>query len=494
MKRDYSGSSLHSFESCVSEAPRRTLRLGLLATKGYVAILAGTATICAIVYVYYHPLWDMAKRWWITSGQYINSEWWIIHYGSIPVVAAIVGWGTNAIAISMTFYPLEFIGCCRSCQLYGMPICGWQGIIPSNCKRMADGAVEKLTTQMFNARDAVNRLDSARIATELRPALEQLTIKIVDTIALEYAPRTWAQLPPSVKLELQRKCLEKSSDAITVMMGEAHSDISSLFDLREILVDLLVRDKQLVNEIFLKMAGKEYEFIRVSGLYLGFIFGLGQMALWSQCHYWWILPFAGFLVGYLTNFVALKCIFKPVHPYYICGFKVQGLFIKRQKEVAAVYAHMFSSTVLNAENLLQGMINSSSSDALFEVLDENVKQGIDSVAKQVMLSRRVAKVVIGPEQYIAMKGRVCQLIRADITSFFPYVTPSLNEAMDVRATLEQAMGGLSYEDFANLMLPAFREGELKLIIIGGVLGAAVGMAQAVVQVPHQLGLPARVFW
>ena len=48
---------------------------------------------------------------------------------SIPVIGAIVGWGTNVVALKMTFYPLEFTGI--------SPYLGWQGIIPAKAESMA---------------------------------------------------------------------------------------------------------------------------------------------------------------------------------------------------------------------------------------------------------------------------------------------------------------------------------------------------------------------
>ena len=52
------------------------------------------------------------------------------------------------------------------------------------------------------------------------------------------------------------------------------------------------------------------------------------------------MPVAGFLVGYLTNFLALKMIFEPIFPVYVCGLKIQGLFLQRQQEVSAEFARV----------------------------------------------------------------------------------------------------------------------------------------------------------
>ena len=62
-----------------------------------------------------------------------NPEFW--KHLSIPVVAALVGWSTNWVAIRLTFQPLEFVGL--------RPYLGWQGIIPSKAGKMARIFVDK---------------------------------------------------------------------------------------------------------------------------------------------------------------------------------------------------------------------------------------------------------------------------------------------------------------------------------------------------------------
>jgi hypothetical protein len=57
----------------------------------------------------------------------------------------------------------------------------------------------------------------------------------------------------------------------------------------------------------------------------------------------WVLPTAGFAVGWFTNWIALKIIFQPIRPVRLCcGYELQGIFLKRQKEVSAVFARVVS--------------------------------------------------------------------------------------------------------------------------------------------------------
>jgi hypothetical protein len=48
----------------------------------------------------------------------------IVEFGSIPLVSVVFTYSHIWLALWMTFYPLEFFGCCK-------PYIGWQGIVPS---------------------------------------------------------------------------------------------------------------------------------------------------------------------------------------------------------------------------------------------------------------------------------------------------------------------------------------------------------------------------
>jgi uncharacterized membrane protein YheB (UPF0754 family) len=175
-----------------------------------------------------------------------------INYGSVPIVAALVGWGTNVVALQMTFYPLEFHGYLPNARVFGMPLFGWQGIIPSKCSKMAGMAVDLMTTRLIDVREVFSRLDPLRVAGELRGPLEALTPRILETLANEKAPDIWKRLPNTVKEEIAEQCLDDSPRAIAEMMDEIRSDITKVFDLRDMVVKMFEQDKQLTNDIFLK--------------------------------------------------------------------------------------------------------------------------------------------------------------------------------------------------------------------------------------------------
>src|SRR5690606_27819511 len=59
------------------------------------------------------------------------------------------------------------------------------------------------------------------------------------------------------------------------------------------------------------------------------------------------LPVIGGVIGYVTNFVAVRMIFRPRRPVRVFGMTFQGLVPRRQDELAAsigrtVREHLFS--------------------------------------------------------------------------------------------------------------------------------------------------------
>ena len=52
-------------------------------------------------------------------------------------------------------------------------------------------------------------------------------------------------------------------------------------------------------------------------------------AMWT----WIGVPLLGGVIGYVTNRIAVKMIFRPIKPVSVLGIKVQGLIGRRQREL-----------------------------------------------------------------------------------------------------------------------------------------------------------------
>lgn len=390
----------------------------------------------------------------------------LIMYISIPVTSAIVGWGTNVLALKMTFYPVEFFGI--------KPYLGWQGIIPSKAKKMAQISVDLWTTKLVDVKELFSQIKPEKVAEEMRPQFDRMAKEIMDEFMAQQMPDTWNRIPPSAKKIAYARISRDMPKVVTEIMAEVKENIEEVFDIKEMVINRLSQDKSLLNEIFLKCGREEFKFIERSGIYFGLLFGLVQMGVWYFYKEWWILPLFGLIVGYATNWLALKLIFQPVQPISILGMKFQGLFIKRQVEVSTEYASMLAHEIFTFDRIFAAIINGPSKQKFIDLVSKHAKAAIDDAAG---LSRPLIKFIGGDQNYENMKkiavNKTIKELPRSVKPVFSYA----ESAMDLNTVFRTKMINLSPPEFVGFLRPVFQEDELKLILIGAVLGMITGFVQ-----------------
>lgn len=391
------------------------------------------------------------------------TTWW--QYLIIPFIAGIVGWITNVIAIKMTFYPIEYFGI--------FPF-GWQGIIPSKARVMAGKSVDLLTTSLISVEERMNQIDAEEIAAQLQPVLEQMSIEIINEAMQKNMPIHWAAMGKRFRQKIYDNTIAEMPHAVEAMINEIKANIDDLLDIKKMVVETLVNNKALLNEMFLRCGREEFKFIERSGLYFGFLFGIVQMMVVIFYNPWWMLPVGGLLVGYLTNWLALKLIFEPKEPKRILWFTVQGLFIKRQPEVSEEYAQLVSRHIITSPKLYRAIIQGAGTDKLIDITYDQIS---DSVDKAVGINRSLIELTAGTKRYQAIKEiafrRVREVLPGKIKLTFRYT----ERALDIENTIRDRMRSLPPDEFEGVLRPAYQQDEWKLILTGAILGGLAGLAQ-----------------
>jgi hypothetical protein len=73
--------------------------------------------------------------------------------------------------------------------------------------------------------------------------------------------------------------------------------IDGVFDLKDVIVTNLVRDKELLNRIFREAGDREFAFIRRAGIGFGFLIGIVQMVAWAVFRLPLIMPVFGLVTA-----------------------------------------------------------------------------------------------------------------------------------------------------------------------------------------------------
>ncbi|NWN91062.1 DUF445 family protein [Marinobacter adhaerens] len=395
-----------------------------------------------------------------------NPELW--QYLSIPVIAAIIGWCTNWLAIKMTFFPLEFVG--------KPPWLGWQGIIPSKTGKMASISVDATISKIGTVREIFEQIDPRVLATHIVHSVDPRLEEYVDELMLREHPTFWENLPASARRIVYERVRRATPQLVDNLVGDVADNIEDLLDMKGMVVERLTTDKQLLNRTFLECGEAEFRFIVNSGFYFGFLFGLIQMTVWYFFQNWWVLPVFGLMVGWATNWIALNVIFRPLHAIKIGPFRIQGLFLKRQHEVAESFCHIVTHDILTVSNIINAILEGPSGDRARNMVKQHIKPLVDETAG---LGKALTQVAFGPTGFATMRHQVGE--KAIEISQQPFNDPvfEVDRARAVESIMVERMRALSPAEFQDLLRPCFQEDEIKLILVGAALGFTAGVCQLI---------------
>ncbi|HEX9681891.1 MAG TPA: hypothetical protein VGA13_02315 [Acidimicrobiales bacterium] len=383
----------------------------------------------------------------------------------IPVIAGAIGLGTNWLAVKMMFVPLEFRGVGKL---------GWQGVIPSKAAKMASISVDKGISKLGSLSEFYRQLDPDAIALHVVAASRDQVWELVEETARRDHAHLWDDLPPGIKDAIKQRVQADLPRHVSKITHDIGDRIDELMDLKLMVVRKMRDDPNLVNQMFLEVGAKEFRFIVNSGGFFGFALGLVQMAVWIAFPVSWVLPAAGLVVGYLTNLAALRIIFSPIEPTRYGPFTVQGLFLKRQDEVAEVYSRLVTEHVLTLENIVGEMLTGPHRDRTRRLIQNRLRPALD---ESLGRARGAVKLAVGSADYERVASSLAtDAIDVTMTSFSD---KAFNEDRGrvLHRLIAERMRMLTPDEFAELLRSAFKEDEWQLIAVGAALGLAAGAAQ-----------------
>lgn len=411
---------------------------------------------------------------------------------SIPVIAGLIGLVTNFAGIKLLFYPVRFVGITipglrplarlLPRKLQAIPGVahggiGWQGVIPSRAAKMGSISVDKGIARLGSPSEFYDRLEPDKIAEHILATSADEVHALVEGIIRREHPQLWADTPPPIRAAIHARIDAQLPRLVRRITDQIGQHIEQLLDIKMMVIRQIEAEPRLANKIFLEVGNRELNFVIWSGLFFGFLLGLPTIPLFRAVDQWWVLPLSGVVVGYLTNWIAIKVIFNPVVPVRIGPVTLHGLFMRRQPEVAEVYARVIADDIVTLSNIGTELLQGARSDRTRHLIEQALRPAID---ESLGIARGAVRVAIGTREYDAIRTRLAT--EAVDSTMAPLTDPVFNrqQSEKVRELLATRLAVLSPPEFAEMLRSAMEEDEWLLIFIGSVLGFVAGWLQLLV--------------
>jgi uncharacterized membrane protein YheB (UPF0754 family) len=406
---------------------------------------------------------------------------------TIPLFSGAIGYLTNLSGVWMLFYPVHFAGFRmpglkslaellprKIQQIPGVMHggVGWQGIIPSRAAKMGSIAVDKGIAKVGSPADFYQQLEPDKIAEHIIESSRGDMYDVVERIMLREHPRLWRDVPDRVREAVHSRVQQQLPDIVRTVTDDIGTNINQLLDVKLMVIKRIEEQPELANRIFLEVGRRELRFMVNFGFFFGFLLGI-PVAFITQAlpGQWWVLPICGVIVGYTTNWMGLWMIFQPVEPRKIGPFKIQGLFLRRQREVAEVYSKIIADDIVTIGNIGDELLKGPRADRTRQMIETSLRPALD---RAVGMARSAVKVAVGATAYERIRESVAT--EAVDYTMTPLTDVDFNERQSaaVRKLVAERMRELPPADYSEMLRSGMREDEWLLLLHGAVLGFGAG--------------------
>lgn len=191
---------------------------------------------------------------------------------------------------------------------------------------------------------------------------------------------------------------------------------------------------------------------------------------------WITVPLIGAFIGWITNWLAIKMLFRPRQPVEVLGFTFQGIFPKNKPRIANKLGEIVQRDLINFTDIKDRL---KDPDAL-KNFEEEIAQRVD-VAIRERIERSPILDVIVPDQLISS---VHKTIVEEIGKNLPNVIDSsltkIEQKLDIHQLVKNKVEAFSDEKLENLLLDITSKEFTFIEIIGGVLGLLIGIIQMLI--------------
>ena len=179
-------------------------------------------------------------------------------------------------------------------------------------------------------------------------------------------------------------------------------------------------------------------------------------------------------IGWITNWVAIKMLFRPHKEINFGLFKIQGLIPKRKAEIGTGIASIIQNELISVKDVISNIDREEFSKRLNklidDVLDKNLKKKVKEKFPllQMFFTDKVAKDVGNTIKDIVMENQ---------EKIFEIFSNYAEENIDFEVIISDKISNFSLDKLEEI-ITLLANKELKHIeVIGAILGGLIGVAQ-----------------
>ena len=190
-----------------------------------------------------------------------------------------------------------------------------------------------------------------------------------------------------------------------------------------------------------------------------------------------ILATIGGLIGYITNVIAIKLIFRPIVPIKIpiINKEIIGLIPKRKSEIANNIGEIVAQEFISIDDILDKAITEKDKQNILEYIKIKIKLIIDD--KMGFIPGGFKNIV---QSFIS--DAIEEEIKLSIDELEEEIKININKRINIQEIIETKINNLDLYMLENLILKVVKNELRHIEILGLVLGFLIGIVQGIITI------------
>ena len=188
------------------------------------------------------------------------------------------------------------------------------------------------------------------------------------------------------------------------------------------------------------------------------------------------LPILTALIGWITNYIAVKMIFRPRKEVRIAGIRLIGLIPKRKHDLAVKIAETIEKELISHRDIREII----QSDDFYLHTGNLIKKKITDLIDEKLLANPLVAMFITPEMSENVTDMLMEELQKEIPGLIDTLFEAVEKKLDFKKIIRDKIDGFDLSRLESIIYTIAAK-ELKAIeLFGGVLGFVVGLIQVLI--------------
>ena len=188
----------------------------------------------------------------------------------------------------------------------------------------------------------------------------------------------------------------------------------------------------------------------------------------------YLLPVIASLIGWITNYLGVKMLFHPKLPISILGISIQGVFPKRQAQLARKLGDLVSDELFSVDEVSNKIKDFSTRPETMEMVGKRIEK---TVREKLVKSFPMLSMFLSDDMIAKITGIFKVELQDFIRESADALTEKLESELNVREMVTEKVEAFSTEKLEELLTSLMKKEFRFIELVGAFLGFLIGCIQ-----------------